>query len=1356
MLCFDFAFAQVHEIPLRRKSNITKSISEKRTGVRFSFSQDKIISRTKTSKDGSSFANIWINGSYPNGKVGSPNLPAYKKLIRIPKGSTPKVNVISSTEQEIILKEYGINLPIFPNQLSVSKDKDTTIVKFEINKSAYAKNSYANNPIATIEVLGNLRSATIARLVVNPIDYNAVSGSLKIYNDIDVEVTFANAITSDEEQKLDAKTYSPYFDITYKALDQPIKSSYTDHPDLTKYPVKMLIVSNRIFEQNLQPFIEWKRLKGFNVKTVYTDDIGTTPTAIKAYIQQEYNSATPENPAPSFLVIAGDVTEVAASATGSATNKLTDLYYASIDGDMFPDMYYGRLSASTPAQLENIITKILYYEKYQFDDPSYLNRVTLIAGVDGVWNPRVGQPTIKYGTANYFNPAKGYSTVNEYGVQNDPNNPNAESTYTGCYSSDRIAVGLINYTAHCDQDEWANPVLYSSNISGFSNTNKYPLAIGNCCLSGDFGYSECMGEAWIRAENKGAVTYIGSSPNTFWLEDFYWSVGAFPLEGNNNGYVPTFEETTTGAYDASFVSSYVTTGGIVFAGNLAVTEVNIQGFPTTEPSSLYYWQAYNVLGDPSLIPFFTEAESNQVSYSPNLIVGETSFTVNAMVNSYIAISKDNELLGTAFANNTGEVIVPITPITSTGSVSIVITRPQTIPIIDNITAISPTGPYLILDSYVIDDQLSNGNAKADYNESFDINLKIKNIGINDATNVKVKILGLDDYIYLDGNDSISISDIPFGVGVNNVDVNSAFAFKVHENVPDQHVASFTLKFYSDQGIWTSKLRILLNSPILSIKKLKIGDPLPGGNNDSLLNPGETSHLLVQVINQGHAVAKNINFSISIPDSIMDRVTVSNIENSPFSLESNTLVTIPFSISVIPDLNQELLIPVILSATVDEPSGLTQTFEKNIEVTQPSIKMYTGTTTSCYTYFFDSGGKNGDYKNNENYTLTVVAQNDNSLLKVIFKEFSTETDFDFLYIYDGPTINSQQITGSPFSGTMLPNEIISRSKYLTFKFISDNNTINKGWKATVECIEPQIPACVSIVSPSDGEQLVQSSTLIWNSEVFASFYDVYLGSSPDNLVLSSRVFKPQYSFIPQKSKTYYWRVIPGNDIVGSNNSGCNVWQFTTDTISHIIMSNNSFEVDTILFYDSGGPTSNYSNNEIDTLTFKPKSPGHKISVSFINFDLEINSTCKYDNLTIYNGLTTSSPILGTYCGINSPGSVQASNADGALTFVFNSDTEDTFSGWKAIVKSIKSTITPVINSTHIKIFPNPVRNLLTIESEKPINKISVINSLGMVVLTKKGSRSNLESISMENLTPGVYILIINTENSIPEKVLIIKK
>jgi len=561
------------------------------------------------------FSELSIPQGHYIGSIGTPKLPARKELIEIPFGAEVSIRVTGYNVEEYALDDLGITQKLMPVQPSISKSADMDKVKFEYDEPAYNRDAFSDHELASIEVLGTLRGMRIARVVLAPVRYNPITNRIRMYNDLVVQVDLTGS-NQDLTKYIKASTYSPYFDVVYQSVLNGRDQEYPDHPDLTKFPVKYLIVSDPMFETVLQPFIEWKTMKGFEVIIGYTNDIGSSVANIQNWILGHYNNGTPDDPAPSFVLFVGDVQQVPASASGSATNKMTDLYYCSIDGDYFPEMYYGRFSAMNTSQLQAQINKTLYYEKYEFENPSYLDDVTLIAGADGYWNSAVGQPTILYGTQNYYNSLYGFSQINSY-----------LNSYSGCYDTVDEGIGVILYTAHGTETEWSSPNLSISAVNNFNNPDMYPLAIGNACLTGDFGYSECIGETWVRKANGGAVAYIGSSPSSYWFEDFYWAVGAFPISGNNGGYVPTYEETSWGLFDGPFASDYVSTDALVFVGNLAVTEVDIQGYPS-HSSPLYYWQAYNVLGDPSLVIYQTQGEVNNVNYMDVLPIGIDFFDVS--------------------------------------------------------------------------------------------------------------------------------------------------------------------------------------------------------------------------------------------------------------------------------------------------------------------------------------------------------------------------------------------------------------------------------------------------------------------------------------------------------------------------------------------------------------------------------------------------------------------------------------------------------------------------------------------------------------------------------------------------------
>ncbi|CAB1449408.1 unnamed protein product [Pleuronectes platessa] len=61
-------------------------------------------------------------------------------------------------------------------------------------------------------------------------------------------------------------------------------------------------------------------------------------------------------------------------------------------------------------------------------------------------------------------------------------------------------------------------------------------------------------------------------------------------------------------------------------------------------------------------------------------------------------------------------------------------------------------------------------------------------------------------------------------------------------------------------------------------------------------------------------------------------------------------------------------------------------------------------------------------------------------------------------------------------------------------------------------------------------------------------------------------------------------------------------------------------------------------------------GHTITLIFSYFNLEPHSTCGWDSVTIFNGGSPGSPIIGQYCGNTSPGTIQSGSNKLAVVFL----------------------------------------------------------------------------------------------------------
>ena len=815
---------------------------------------ENTFNRLQVSNTISSFNTLWLNTekgefvellaeSYAKTNTpGAPQLPVLSKLIEIPAGATPEVKVISYELTEYKLSDFGITQKLFPAQ--IPQPKSGGKVPFSYNHQLYETNSFYGEVLARVDVAGYLRGVQLANLVISPVEYNPVTNTIRVYNNLIVEVRFTGAdkaLTADNK----AKTRSPYFSsvfhnvLNYQPVDAPLDT-------ISSIPVKYVIVSDPMFQSALQPFIKWKIKRGFNVIEAYTNNsaVGTTFNSIKAYLQNLYTSATVADPAPTFVLFVGDVAQIPAYNCGA---HVTDLYYCEYTGDYLPEVYYGRFSANNVAELQPQINKTLQYEQYLMPDPSYLNEVVMVAGADASHQLTWGNGQINYGTQYYFNTA--HNLVSHTYLQPEPGGGNYSQNIRNHVSA---GVSYANYTAHGSPDGWADPSFSISNVASLQNANKYCLMVGNCCQTNTYNQTT-FGEALLRAENKGALGYIGASDYSYWDEDYFWGVGNGPIIAN-----PTYEITGLGAYDRTFHEHgeprsewYSTMDQMVFAGNLAVQESN-------SGMKQYYWEVYCLMGDPSTMVYFSVPPALTVDYMPLLPLGTPAFEVQTEPYAYVAISKNNILHGVAEADANGLATISLLPFTEAGYANIVVTKQNRQPYIDSVLVASPAGPYLVLDNYQVKDNGGNNNQKPEFDEPLTVDLTFENFGNSDAVNATTTLTTNDNFVTLPANTHIW----PMIARNSSATALDALSIKVNNYVPDQHTASFTVTTQADTNTFTSEFSILINAPALHNGEISFSDAA-GGNGNGRIDPGETIQLSVPTSNLGHCTSLEVTSQLFI-------------------------------------------------------------------------------------------------------------------------------------------------------------------------------------------------------------------------------------------------------------------------------------------------------------------------------------------------------------------------------------------------------------------------------------------------------------------------------------------------------------
>lgn len=196
-----------------------------------------------------------------------------------------------------------------------------------------------------------------------------------------------------------------------------------------------------------------------------------------------------------------------------------------------------------------------------------------------------------------------------------------------------------------------------------------------------------------------------------------------------------------------------------------------------------------------------------------------------------------------------------------------------------------------------------------------------------------------------------------------------------------------------------------------------------------------------------------------------------------------------------------------------------------------------------------------------------------------------------------------------------------------------------------------------------------------------------------------------------------------------------------------MQNGSFYTCEGLFFDSGGESGHYQNNEDYTLTFFPGEDDHFMKISFLEFEVEPHANCDYDRLMIYDGSDIHAELIGVFCGTNSPGVVMATNPEGALTFRFTSDGSVTASGWKATVECTTSVGLLTNEKNKVLLAPNPAQNgIFTVKSKEPIHKISIMDSRGILRAQFAGNKRKAQVIQAGRLSRGVYVVGVETSSA----------
>jgi Peptidase family C25/Propeptide_C25/Peptidase family C25, C terminal ig-like domain/Secretion system C-terminal sorting domain len=810
--------------------------------------------------NGTAMKNIELPGSFLPNDEGAPDLPGLSRYIAVPQGANVTFQVTASRT------EHYYNVDVAPAPRIPLETEDGPL-HYKKNEALYSRNSfYPENPV-TLSSPMKIRGVDARIIGITPFQYNPVTKELIAYKDLKINISFNGGNGQFGENRLRNRWWDPILMSTFLNSESLPKVNYNYHSDSRTGDYEYLIISpdDPVFLAWADSIKQFRTLQGIRTGIVTTTEIGgNTTTAIENYINNAYN--TWDIPPSAILFLADYGTSGSTIVSPQYTYEFTcvsDNKYADVDGDHLPDIATARITAQNASQLQIMIEKFLNYERNPPTDPGfYAHPVTALGWsterwfqicsetIAGFWENVLGKSTVREnalydGTppfsiwssatntnvvVNYFGPAgRGYI----------PTSPSYLTDWGGNASriNNDINSGafMLQHRDHGGETLWGEPAYSNTNINQL--TNQYPVFVLSMnCLTGKFNYSStCFAEAFHRSQY-GALGLIAATETSYsFVNDaFTWGIYDYMWPD----FMPDYGVAGPPRVYPAFANVY----GKYFL------QQSSWPYNTSNKECTYY--LFHHHGDPYLTVYSEVPQNLTVSHNPVMITGIPNFDVTADANSLIALTMNGEILGVE--EGTGTPVSISVPVINPGSVvTLTVTKQNYYRYTAQIAVVPAEGPYVVADSCIINDNSGNNNGLLDYGESPLLSLRAHNVGVADANNVTINLSSADEFV------SITDSSEFYGVVAagGSVIINNGYALDVNPLVPDLHDIPFAVHATDGVNNWQSNFTLRAHSPVLILNDFSVSDV--GGNNNGVIDPGETGEITIELKNTGSSGAATV-------------------------------------------------------------------------------------------------------------------------------------------------------------------------------------------------------------------------------------------------------------------------------------------------------------------------------------------------------------------------------------------------------------------------------------------------------------------------------------------------------------------
>lgn len=910
---------------------------------------------------GQEYSHIRLSGEGITQDKGYPELPVFNRSIVIANNSLQKLEIYDVQYQDM-------RLAIAPSKGIITRniDPETVPYSFEL---VYQSDKFYPAQMAELSdpyILRDFRGITIK---TSPFAYNPATQTLRIYTSYKIRV-YADGTdrvnTLSRSQNGFSREFAPIYENHFVNWQNQRYTSVSDAFG------KMLVICHTNYLSQIAPYVNWKKQKGINTELVEWSTIGTTAAQLQTYIQNRYNTDN----TIAYIQLVGDAPQIPTLSSGGGGSDPTFALVAGTDN--YPDIFIGRFSAETIAQVTTQVNKAIIYERDATTGDTWLSKALGIASAEGGGSQGdngesdiVHMNGIRTDLLGY-----GYSTVDQV------YDPGAlAATVTTNVNTGR---GFINYVGHGSDTSWVTTGFSSTNATALTNGTKTPFIMDVACVNGNFVSITCFAEAWMRNANGGSVAMYASTINQSW-----------------NSPMLAQDEAT----DLLIADAKTTAGGLYY--NASCKMMDTYG-NTTGSDGVNMYKTWHIFGDASLMLRTKTPLAMTVTHPATFLIGSSSVTVNTGVaNARVAITYNNTIYGVAIANSSGAATVTLSNApTGVVTYTVTVTAFNRVSYVGSMQQIAGTGPYM---SVLTTTYADSNNNVAEYNESGRFNVTYKNVGSETATNVATTLTCATSGITLTDNTE-SIASLAANASTT---INNAYGFNIANNVANGTSASFTITMVEGSETWTHNFSQTINAPALALGSMTISDPAPG-NNNGRLDPGETVTITMPLGNTGAATSTSGSATLTSPTS---GITINTGTANFAAISASGSSNLSFSITAASGMTIGTVASFVFNATAGAyTTGKTETstvgiimenFETGSFNSFPWIQgasPWTIVNTGAYAGTY--AAKSGTITSSGSTTVQTTRILSSSGSLSFYYKVSSESTYDYLKFYiDGTLQNS---------------------------------------------------------------------------------------------------------------------------------------------------------------------------------------------------------------------------------------------------------------------------------------------------------------------------------------------------------------